>query len=304
MDVLRRRFIFLFAGLLMSCTSAQKADFGTDENAASRRAHDEVIEMLRARNEGRKPASSPTELAARLTDLNQVRPGRFEVYVFPKVKNQNVKEATANEEILGSPQVFEVSLVAGSPCQTFAKGQLFNNLRPKEVFQVSDVNPNQGCAIIEVTSRKLKSLNKALIYRDDLLQVRLFVDDAYRGHGYDYAIFNDSQNLRTVRTANNLSTPVSSGLTLFPIDLPSAESRVYPGDPGQVISQRLDAVAIGQIQRKFNRNFRIPSCQGAVFDSRDSSGSPVSIGWCRGMPWSHYIENARFIAITQPLSVR
>lgn len=294
----------VLALLLSACATHSTAPIDQPEhmNPATRSAHDQVLEILKMRSD-RTPASLRDTVGANLTDLNRIRPGRFEIYVFPKISNRNLKESRPVEEILGPPQVFDVSTIAEGPCQAFILKNQFAKLKPAEVFDPSlATDSKRRCGIVEVTSRKIAQMNRALVHRDDMLQVRLFLDDTYRVHGYDHAIYNDSRNVRMVRVKNTSNAPSFSGLTLFPIDMPGQGFKNSAADPGALVGRRLGTLPVEQIRNRYNRQFRIPSCQGVLSQGRDDYGQVLTVGWCRGMPWAHFIENSRFVAVTQPLS--
>lgn len=298
--------IYSLAGALALAGCVSKpVDNGTAANPASQRAHDEVVETLLARRE-RQPANALNAIGARVPDLNRVQPGKFEVYVFPKLSNRANKEATLPEEMLGAPRAFEVSLIADSPCAAYAQKNLFAQLRPLDLFPAELTQSAQRrCAIVEVTAKDVARMNRALLKRDDQVQTRLFLDDEYRLYGYDMTLVDEQRGIRVVRVKNDPQQPSSSGLTLFPVDFPGLESRMSPAaNPAQYVQQRVDTVAQQQIRRRHNRAFQVPSCQGNIWQSVDYFGQQVLIGWCRGVPWPHFIENSRFIAITQPLAVR
>ena len=300
------RFILILAAttVVVSCAS-KTVNESAEPNLAAKQVHDDVIELLLARQD-RQPASALSAVGARITDLNRIRPGKFEVYVFPKISNRASKEAAYPEEMLGSPRVFDVSLIAETPCRSFVQQNFFATLRPLDLFPVElTQNPQRRCAIVEVTARDVARANRALLKKDDHVQVRLFLDDEYRLHGYDLTLVDASRGQRVVRVKNDPLSPASSGLSSFPIDLPGIDSRVSaPANPAQYVAQRVDLVAQQQIRRKHNRAFQVPSCQGNIWQSLDYYGQPAMIGWCRGLPWPHFIENSRFISVTQPLVVR
>lgn len=288
---------------LVGCAS-KSVDQESPPNLAAQKVHDDVIQELLARQD-RQPTNAAA-VGTRLSDLNRVRPGKFEVYVFPKISNRANKEATLPEEMLGPPRAFEVSLVADSPCSTYGQKNLFAQLRPLEMFPAAVTQlSNRRCSIVEVTAKDVARMNRALLKRDDQLQIRLFMDEDYVLYGYDMTLVDEARGTRVVRVKNDTNEPASSGLTLFPIDFPNAAMQAAAAaNPAQYVLQRLDAVAQQQIRRRYNRAFQVPSCSGLISKSVDYYGQQVLIGWCRGVPWPHFIENSRFISITQPLSVR
>ncbi len=270
------------------------------DNPVTARAHKQVVAELRA--DDRRPASPPPELGARLADLNRVRPGRFEVYVFPRLNNQNMKERLRTETYLGRPQVFEFSTVAQAPCRQFISGGMFRNLRAGEAFPAALGEGQRTCAILEVTSKKLREADRALLRRDDLMKIRLFLDDAYRVHATDHTFHDGGGRTRDVRILNEEGVASAVNLGLFPVDLPGEGARFSPTNPGSAFPN-LDRIAVYQINRRLRRGFSPPSCRGGVFDYSDGTGGPARVGWCQGLPWPSFIENPRFLSVTEPLSL-
>jgi hypothetical protein len=266
-----------------------------------------------ADTKNRQPASG-TELA----QLARLVPGKFKIYVFPKLKSLAEKNLgddhalfrSADEEHfsrLGQPQEYEVSTIAISPCHQFISGNLFAKLGAKEYF-AAELNENKArqCAIVEVTSLKIKNANRALIRRDDLLRTRLFLDDSYVLHGYDLERYVDGQNTKVTRVRIATKEASTSGLTQFPVDIPTLA--ILGGSLSSKIqvdtSRKIDRLAINQVRNRFMRSFIAPSCSGVVSKYTDYFGSKVETGWCNGSPFPQYMENSRFVAITQSLSVR
>lgn len=297
--------IFVFPFFLSACTvMSQRAERPYDpqrESAAYNRVHLEVVRLLS--DDDRKPAADLQEqLRIDLRRLSQIKPNKFEVYVFPKVHFEHLKTKENLETVLGRPQIFEVSVLAENPCREFFRG-LFASLRPQEIFspQLSSESERR-CAIIEVTSLRTKNLNRALVRPDDILSHRLFLDDQYILHGLDYLIYSQDRKLESVRVRTGQVAGSSSGLSLFPIDLPvfKAVRDVEFGSQGVLIRQKLDRVSMRQL-RKLNRGFAIPNCEGARVTYSDYFGQNQISHWCQGQPWPAIIENSKFLAVTQEL---
>lgn len=293
-------FIFLLNG----CSTIQTpSSWNHGKNAATKASHQEVLDEL-DRSSPRQPASALNELNVEFQDLRKVSPGKFEVYVFPKVSAQTNMEVSADEEYLGPPRIFEVSILAVNPCRQFIQEGLFGKLKPAEAFSSElATNPARHCAIMEIKDKKLATIDKGLLKQDDQLAVRIFIDDAYRIHATDHIIFETRNQNRVVRRLSDeeVSTP---GLSYFPMELPAGNSRPVKTQVGKHFSKRLDPIAVHQIQKRYSRGFTAPQCDGALFSSKDPLGGKSEVGWCRGIPWPAYGENQRYFSVTQPLRVR
>ncbi len=245
---------------------------------------------------------------AKLSDLNKIKPGRFEVYVYPKMSSQNLKTKSNEAPLLMKPQVYEVATIAMTPCQTMISGRMFAKYRPDLVFAADlGKDDKRDCAIVQVTSKTMRQRPHSLIRPNDVLAIRLYLDDEYRLHGQEKDIYVDSRNLRVDRIKNDPNLPSSSGLSLFPIDLPT-EFMMIQGFPAKARLQSasdsgLDRLAVKQAQR-LNHNFQTANCDAAVFKHISYYGAVTSVNWCQGLPWPAKMENARFTAVTQPIQLR
>lgn len=287
---------------LVSCAHAPGGPWNPHKNAATKAAHQQVLSELESQQ--RTPASVTADLGANLADLNRLRPGKFSVFVFPKVSTIHHKTAEPVETYLGAPRAFEVSVIAENPCQQFIQRGLFASLTPRDVYPASLAeNRSRRCAILEVTDLQLKNKARGALKPGDALMQRLFLDDAYQVYAVDSVLYETPRSNRTVRVLNDEKLAANSGLSLFPIDLPSRRAKVSTGVPADGFAASLDGVAVHQIRARHLRSFATPRCRGAVTTDRDVLGSQVRIGWCQGMPWPAFSETARFVSVTQPLSL-
>lgn len=277
---------------------------------------------------------------ANLSQLRTVRPGKFRVLVYPKISTNKFKtndpamaeigdrqrldmgEQQPRDQwpLLGRPEEFEVSPIVVNPCAEFFRSSsrsgstredrggagFFGKYRPAEVFAPSLAQSSQTCAIVEVTSVRLRDLNRELIRRGDLRAVRVYLDDAYRVHGYERDVFADGQNITTVRVQNDPSSGGSSNLTLFPLLFPADDVLYSQGGNAKVrvagpISLKLDRLSITQASRAM-RDFRVAPCSATAFFFEDYFGGTSKTVWCDGSPWPLAMENDKMIAVTQPIS--
>jgi hypothetical protein len=287
--------------ILSSCSQMSPSRWNPHRNVATQRVHAETL--LALSKEDRLPASPAPELGARLGDLNKVKPGKFEVYVFPKMNSQNRKSKEADEVYLGRPQVFEVSLIAENPCKQFITQRLFAQLKAGQAFPVALASTSKRCAVIEFTDKKLKTRGKGDLKLNDVLVTRLFLDEDYKVYSVDRDIYESTGKTKTVRMLNVDSLDSTSGLSLFPIDLPIQKISFELKNPKASFEKNLDGIAVYQIQKHHNRKFQVPDCSGGVMKFKDELGSPVTLGWCQNMPWPSFSENSRFLSVTQPLTL-
>lgn len=291
--------------LLTGCSifRASTSSWDPNKNAVTRASHQQVLDEL-DRERPRGPASGLDDLKVDFSDLGKVTPGKFEVYVFPKVSAQTNREVTDDEEYLGPPRVFEVTILAVNPCQQFLQKSLFAKLKPTEAFPAElGANSSRQCAIMEFTDKKLATVDKSLLKQDDQLMVRIFIDDAYNIHATDHVLFETRNQNRVIRRVSEQEV-MNSGLSYFPMDLPAATSTSVKDGVGRHFSRSLDPIAVHQIRKRYNQGFSSPQCEGVIFTSKDPLGGKAEVGWCRGIPWPSYSENRRFFSVTQSLRVR
>lgn len=300
---MKNSLLWALAVLLSGCSTFTPSSlWDPHKNAATKASHKEVIEELNSQKE-RRPASIMSELNLNFGDLRRLSPAKFEVYVFPKISSQTMREEMALEEYLGPPRLFEVSIIAVGPCKQFIVEGHFSKYKPNEAFPVNLADADRQCGIMEISDRKLATVDKALLKQDDQLVVRLFIDDSYKVHATDHVIFETRNQNRVVRRVSE-EEGIASGLSYFPMDLPASNARATKAELGKQFSKKLDGVSVHQIQKKYARSFSAPHCDGVVFSSKDPLGGASTVGWCQGTPWPTYLENSRFFSVTQPLRVR
>ncbi len=273
----------------------------------------------------RKPANDSSlqeQLKLSLSDLNKINPKKFEIYVFPKKSTITMKTSEPGEITLGKPTVIEVSTLANTSCQFLIKSG-FKKYNPKAYFPAElGEKKSRNCAIIEMTSRTLLTMNRSLLKNGDEVSKRLYMDDAFNVYGIEtdyYLSENGVLNLKSIGFKYEAGTPVSAGLGIFPTDMPSL-SRVTSSDrvatnkifrveslkPGQDqntyanFDTQVDRVSFNQIKR-LNQKFKVPNCEMFQMKYQDMYLSSVNMYWCQGKPWPQVVENNQFVAVTQNL---
>lgn len=265
--------------------------------------HEEIIQELNSKRTERAPASSVSDtLGTNLKDLNRLSPGKFEVYVFPKISSRHLKTEDA-EIFMGKPEAFEVSVLAISPCKEFIENNLFGKYSAQEAFPQELAEGSRQCAIMEYTSKALRVIGKGDLRKDDLLKVRLFLDDEYKIHATDYEYYQNPSKTSMTRIKSE-NEEVYTGLNLYPIELPAGLSKATKTSLREIYNGKIDDVSVFQVRQKLNRSFSLSDCRALLFTQKNSLGENTRIGWCEKMPWPSYMENGRFISIIQPISLR
>lgn len=276
----------------------------------------------------REPSAADVQLQllkAQIGDLNNLKPGKFEVYVFPKLSQRNHKEIPADAGvILGKPLIHEVSILVVTDCEMMIKRSAFSKYSPKNYFPQALGETQQKCAIVEVSSRTMRELNRSLVRNGDEMSKRLYLDDKYNVYGLETDFYERDEkqkkmNLKTVGMKFENGSPSTSAFGLIPVDMPSlshvlsiervSAKTIYRNDSTESDfsfksdGALLDKMAIRQISR-LNRQFKAPQCALHKLTYKDYYRNNVEMYWCEGLPWPQAIENNQFVAITQNLSVR
>jgi hypothetical protein len=277
----------------------------------------------------REPSSEAAlqTLKVQLGDLNKLKPGKFEIYVFPKMNQMNSKEIASDDTVLlGKPIVNEVSVIAVNDCKFFLVQGGFAKTGAKNYFPATLAQSKKKCAIVEVTSKSIRNLNKSLLRTGDELRKRLFLDDSYLVYGLetDYYSRDEKQsnlNQKTVGMKFPSGSATTSGMGFIPVDMPvlqniSSTEVVEANTVFADVKRKnvadftfksdgavVDALAIRQISR-LNKQFKTPQCGLRKFTYKDYYRKKVEMYWCEGMPWPQVVENNQFVAVTQNLLVR
>jgi hypothetical protein len=290
-----RKLLLVPVIVLFSCShNKSHTPMTAQELAAHRRVWSELDS-----HKARLPAEV---VRSNLEGLERLSPGKFEVYVFPKINTQNHKDAD-NEEYLGRPQVHEVSVQAIAPCKRLVDG-MFSKYKPESAFAPGLKDDAKAkCAILLVTNRTMAQMDKALLRPDDQKAVRVFLDDRYQIHAIDFIIY-ESPNVDRISRIKGDGGSVSAPLSFFPILMPGADAKFRPTNLKSAFEKQLDPIAVYQIKKRLAKSFVAPDCKGHEYEFSDPVGGKVRGGWCDELPWPSYQENDRFFSVSQPLSVR
>lgn len=250
------------------------------------------------RNIGRAPASLSGPVNAEFDKLQ----GSFEMVVF--AKNSNIIERNDNEEVLkfGNPIIYRFSTERLVDCNKLMKEKI--NSRNHQTYFATLTNEEVNslkCAIIAVRTKE--KMLRANMKRDDIIEVRLYIDSTYRVHGLDWDIVaDDSKNIVTRLVKHSPSSPLSSGISGMPIDLPTM-SMMETYSTLQPISVPKDSNLEKKMKEfkisvpdevqiiEYKRNFYDPALSFV-----DEFGQEGIIGWGDGSSWPTFIENESFLA--------
>ena len=143
-------------------------------------------------------------------NLNIKRLSSFEMLVFPKVVGHHMKRGLPKNEdqekinsmsdqerkyyfdskmVYYEPQVFNFKVLVNSPCRKLKKRRKFHT---NKFFTGETFKPGQRCFVLEGRRKRPKFFGKIIsnVRKEDLLAIRLFLDDHFRPHGQslDFAV--------------------------------------------------------------------------------------------------------------------
>ena len=292
---------------------------------AEERAFDRLENLEKAQKRLRTPASEGGFQAELEADLGNSVKG-FEVWVFPKVSNIAKKTRAPMKVVLKKPVGFKFSSPIWISCGEIGKFQNAKYVHQK-VFP-ADLDPKGRCGVIVVKrsahgTTESYSLNPKNFAMGDIVEMRVYIDSHYRGYAMEILTFtgervsgrNDyKQELAARLLPLDPNTPISSGLTLFPVDLPvlafSEKSSARVDLQDLIDSDRVlvqSAVVSAPNDKKINDQVggssgpkRFVACgkdRGFRFEYADLYGNKNTVGWCKGDFWPSVIENNRFVAV-------
>jgi hypothetical protein len=267
--------LFTIGMLVTGCSTARRQDA---YDAALARAFDDHAS---------RTERAPSSLDGPEEEFQSLR-GRTEVLVFPKVSNQ--ASMTSEETIRGfsSPIRFSITSQRLLSCRKLLEEKT-SKWAHREFFGKT-VDPALDCGILELkqTAPEVKAGNRR---NGDSLAARIYLDSRYQVHGIEFDIYRTRGESDTTRIKWDPQDASSSGLTLFPIDIPRLDSR--SGSEGALPIPE-DAYVRAKMKK-----FKAESCTTArTYQYRDLYGNRNTVGWCDGSAWPTVIDNSRFFAIT------
>lgn len=238
----------------------------------------------------RRPASDVKTMLG--LDFKKLR-GRLGVIVFPKISNKAEKSSRHPLRAFASPREFELVAQRLLNCQQLLKEKT-KKWSHQEYFP-GTIDERLECGIFRVTQSRPK-LTAVDLRRDDIAEMRIYLDSDYRAYGVDIDIIVDRNNSAITNIKWDEREHLSSGLALFPIDLPNL-SRL-----DAMTKKTTDQAQITLPDDVYVKNKLLKAgvklCQlGHVFEYRDFYGSKQRIQWCVGNPWPATVENDRYFAV-------
>jgi hypothetical protein len=139
-----------------------------------------------------------------------------------------------------------------------------------------------------------EKINESSRTRDDIVEIRLYIDSDYRGYGVEYLKFVDANSPPTV-VKFRLSTTesISSGLTNLPVDIPFVL-------PGSSVATTMPLAEISEeyvASRLVRMGVRSGCDRAGQWSYQDVFGSQVQTSWCVGHPLPSRISTKRFLAV-------
>ncbi|MEN9723514.1 MAG: hypothetical protein RJB38_1500 [Pseudomonadota bacterium] len=220
------------------------------------------------------------------SSLQKLR-GRTEILVFPKLSNQSAKSRGPRIRFFGSPIRFAVTAQRLVNCRKLLAQKIQDSSH--QAYFGTEVDPSLDCAILEIKqiAPEIKAGNRR---NGDLLAARLYLDSNYQSYGIDWEIYRGRGASDISRVKLDPSEPSSSGLSIFPIDLPHLNSA--PQDAAVGIPK--DPYVRSKMKR-----FGASGCSSAPrYQYRDTYGSKNTVSWCDGAAWPTTIDTPRYFAIT------
>lgn len=240
----------------------------------------------------------------------------FKMLVFPKdigIHRKRGKQNTYDSNMLSSlsdseqeefiqsktvyynPLTFNFKVLLKGDCGSLSKSKAHNSFM---FYRDHKFDPKTKCMVLEVKKERPKFFGKFVkdILRDDVIKKRIFLDEYLRPYGVsvDIAVKSGREKYRTRNIKNNPFDNSSSGLSLFPIDIPNLKGgeTSMKEENGSLLPKNLFLI--------FNVKSMVksPLCEKAnIYEFRDIYGSKIRSGWCKQQNWPSTIETNRFFAI-------
>lgn len=234
---------------------------------------------------------------------------KFKMIVFPKVRDFFMKFETPvsekeNEDqsyyqskmLYHNPRSFEFTVLKKGNCKILVKEKK-NNLN---LFFEGIEDNDLTCFVVEVKKEFPSFFGKIIkeLKTNDVLKVRLYMDEYFRPYGQsiDYAQELGREPLRTSNFRIDPSENFTSGLNLFPIDLPN-----LLGNRKKVVSEGTVRIPNNLfLTFKIKSMVHTPICtEGEQYDFKSIFGQQVKVGRCQTNFWPSSIETNNFYAILE-----
>ena len=272
-------------------------------------------------DEGRSIASSAASKKYLAIAPGIENASTFKVMVFPKLTNKSEKtsdsvlpnyviskmsESQQNDyyqEMIeyGKPTTYTFDTPRSIPCYQLAKQS--GKLQASKFFggyKHFEENKKLKCLILRV---KLERLKTAQIKRDDIVAKYIYIDQFYRPYGVLMQIANRksprrSGDFRTIALRLDPSKTLTSGLTLFPIDVPNLGVNNSSHRNMRAVNNPTELPRDRYVRKQVRRYSKVDFCsKGAATGYKNEFGDKVFVGWCRGHLWPTIINSTKYLAV-------
>ncbi|MDH5581327.1 MAG: hypothetical protein OEY33_05425, partial [Bdellovibrionales bacterium] len=241
---------------------------------------------------------------------------KFKMVVFPKAIDHHVKmrkyqsidknllsemDEQERDKYIDSKTVYHTPLTFNF--NVLKKGLCMNLVKTKKYathlfFGGEDFDSKIKCMVLEVKKEVPHFFGKRImdLKKDDILRVRVYLDEYLRpyGHSVDYAVKQGREPYRTENIKTDKRENSSSGLSMYPIDLPNFKN-------SSVVNKAEDSVPLPRnlfLIFSIKSKVKTPICKKAkLFEHKDILGNIVESSWCDKQNWPTTIENNRFFAV-------
>lgn len=194
-----------------------------------------------------------------------------------------------------SPLTYNFKILKKGRCVSLVKSRKFAT---HLFFGGENFDSTTKCIVLEVKKEHSKFFGKRILdlKKDDILRVRVYLDEYLRpyGHSVDYAVKLGREPYRTENIKTDSRDNSSSGLSMYPIDLPNFKN-------SSVINKGKDAVPLPKnlfVVFNVKSKVKTPVCKKAtLYEHKDILGNVVESTWCGTQNWPTTIENDKFFAI-------
>ncbi len=211
------------------------------------------------------------------------------------MNEKEVDEYIDSKTVYHKPLTFNFRVLKKGKCMTLSKEKKYAT---HLFFGGEQFDSSLQCMVLEVKKEAPKFFGKRILElkKDDILKVRLYLDEYLRPYGQsiDFAVELGRKRYRTENIKIDSSENISSGLSLYPIDLPNFKN-------SSVVEVGQDSVPLPRnLFLIFNVKSMVqtPICSKAKrIEHKDILGSVIESSWCEEQNWPTTIETNRFFAV-------
>lgn len=217
---------------------------------------------------------------------------------YDEVKNDNLVEYQ-------KPVSYRFSDQRMTSCYNIVK-ENSKKWNAKDFFGSPEVyrkHKDKQCAIIQVKQVSPK-IRVSKIRKDDVLAMRIFIDDMFRPYGKEIDIARVSKaryrkgQVGRVRIPYSNKNSMSSELSYFPIDIPNFLNNKVKLNWNYVETNALSIPNDYYVKNKIEKLVKVDLCDsGYTTAYSDIYGRTVKVGWCKGHSWPTTITTNNFFAV-------